>query len=41
MYATIMELGPKALKDHPYYGFGELNSKIVVYMDPLGMLHRS
>ena len=28
-----MELGPK---DHPYYGFGDPNSIIAVYMDPLG-----
>ena len=31
---TIMELGPK---DHPYYGFGDPNSIIGVYMDPLGV----
>ena len=28
-----MELDPK---DHPYYGFGEPTSIIVVYLEPLG-----
>ena len=30
-----MELGPK---DHHYYGLGEPNSIIVVYMEPLGSI---
>ena len=25
----------EALKDHAHYGFGDLNSTLVVYMDPL------